>query len=177
MREQDYRAVTRHVTDACSNVALTQVACRLKVEECLAAAQLIGSTPEAEVCAWKRVCEGGCVSDFAWCPCACACGVRGCGSLVKMCIMRACIGLFKSLTYRPLVVVDAPQTPHTPPTLPTRTRRRANTRTPGEQECSDDLPAGPEGSRHVTGMKPQTPNPTLQTQTLHLKPKPQTLHT
>ncbi|MCH9786231.1 MAG: hypothetical protein K0U55_07405, partial [Gammaproteobacteria bacterium] len=43
-------------------------------------------------------------------------------------------------------------------------------------ECSDDLPAGPEGSRHVTGMKPQTPNPTLQTQTLHLKPKPQTLH-
>ena len=50
MREQDYRAVTRHVTNACSNVPLTQVAGRLTVEECLAAAQLIGSTPEAEVC-------------------------------------------------------------------------------------------------------------------------------
>ena len=48
MREEDYRAVTRHVTNACSNLPLTQVAGRLTVEECLAAAQLIGSTPEAE---------------------------------------------------------------------------------------------------------------------------------
>jgi len=48
MREQDYRAVTRHVTNACSNVPLTEVAGRLTVEECLAAAQLIGNTPEAE---------------------------------------------------------------------------------------------------------------------------------
>jgi len=48
MREQDYRAVTRHVSNACSNLPLTQIAGRLTVEECLAAAQLIGSTPEAE---------------------------------------------------------------------------------------------------------------------------------
>jgi hypothetical protein len=48
MREQDYRAVTRHVTNACSNLPLTQIAGRLTIEECMAAAQLIGSTPEAE---------------------------------------------------------------------------------------------------------------------------------
>ena len=48
MQEQDYRAVTRHASGACTNVPLTQVAVRLTVEECLAAANLIGSTPEAE---------------------------------------------------------------------------------------------------------------------------------
>ena len=48
MQEQDYRAVTRHASGACTNVPLTQAAVRLTVEECLAAANLIGSTPEAE---------------------------------------------------------------------------------------------------------------------------------
>ncbi|KAJ1486132.1 hypothetical protein T484DRAFT_1790788 [Baffinella frigidus] len=48
MQEEDYRAVTRHVHNSCSNLPLTKVPVRLTSEECATAARLVTSTPEAE---------------------------------------------------------------------------------------------------------------------------------
>ena len=41
MQEPDYRAVTRHVTSTCSNVALNKIPVRLTLDECSAVARLV----------------------------------------------------------------------------------------------------------------------------------------